>query len=626
MCEEDYEVKFMKMKIYRLLLCCITVICLLLCSFFNNNFLTSVQAAAGFEIKYTGFSGKYTKSNVAFTVNGKDIDLGTTPGLLLSNNAMGSYVDVFKKGLRATCKYDSQTKKLTIEKFGNTVELTLNKKTAYVNGKKKTMEVPVRKVTFVSQDKTQIMVPVRFVCEKLGYKYTWNKSKQCGTITYDWLELKINSKWMKYEGTKVKSSYNGKNISYGDMPGIILGGISYVNARKVFEKTLGAEFSYDSESKQLTLKKDKKTVVYCLETNNVIVNGQTETVSSQALKVKNFITSSYYYMVPARHAANALGYQYDWDRASGTSKVSDVVVDPEKVPGAVVTQGAISFELPDGVDRDKITDTDVYYSNKFYLTFAGDYTEFYEKHSIQVSDPVIKDYKVTTISSGKTRITFYTTKLQGYRIEVNNGICNIVVGNPKDIYKNIVVLDCGHGGYDPGAQGGGYSEKNITYSILYTQAKKYFNSSTSSVKAYWSRHDDTFVSLSDRASFASKVGADLFISLHMNSATNTEASGTEVFYSSSNNKTLSNGLSSKIMANLFEESLVKLLETKKRGVKTANYTVIYSNTVPAVLIEFGFISNSSDRELMIDETVQKKAAKEIYNVTSSIFEKYPTGR
>ena len=221
---------------------------------------------------------------------------------------------------------------------------------------------------------------------------------------------------------------------------------------------------------------------------------------------------------------------------------------------------------------------------------------------------------------------FTTSKLQGYKIHTKDNYIWIDVGNPKNIYKNIVVLDCGHGGSDPGAQSGGYNEKDITYSILYTYAKSYFNSAESDVKAYWSRYNDTFVTLSDRAAYANSIGADLFISLHMNSATNTAAKGTEVYYSTNNNTKQKNGLTSQKMASLFESNLVSAMGTVNRGVKTANYTVIYKNTVPAVLIELGFISNSSDRANLVDTTFQKKAAKNIYQTTRQIFQQYPTGR
>ena len=165
----------------------------------------------------------------------------------------------------------------------------------------------------------------------------------------------------------------------------------------------------------------------------------------------------------------------------------------------------------------------------------------------------------------------------------------------------------------------------MNYAILYTCAKKYFDSSTSNVKAYWTRYNDTFISLDDRAAYASAVGADLFVSLHMNSATSS-ASGTEVYYSTNNNATLQNGLNSNSMASVYLSNIVSVFASKNRGVKSANYVVIKKNTVPAILIELGFISNDGDRAKLVDPTMQDSVAKTIYDTTESVFEKYPTGR
>ena len=282
--------------------------------------------------------------------------------------------------------------------------------------------------------------------------------------------------------------------------------------------------------------------------------------------------------------------------------------------------------MPSGVNASDVKDTDCYYDKQFYVTIPGDYTSMYQQGGVAINSSTVSKYDVELTDDGLTKLVFTTTKLQGYKVYVEQGKVWIVVDDPKKIYKNIVVLDCGHGGSDPGAQGGGYNEKDATYAILYEYAKKYFDSDTSNVKAYWTRYDDTFVSLSDRASFASKVGADLFISLHMNSSTNTSATGTEVFYSTSNNTTQSNGLTSKKMASEFLSAMLEVMDTTNRGVKTATYTVINKNTVPAVLIELGFISNEKDRAKIVDEEYQDRAAQKIYETTESIFETYPTGR
>lgn len=590
----------------------------------------TVQAATSLKLVYGGKSITYTKSQVAFTLDGKNINLNNTPGIIIKDTSMGYYKDIFKTGLNATCKYDSSTKKLTITKFDQTIVMTLNSKNAYVNGKKKKMSVPMQKVKFVKAGVTRIMVPVRFVAENLGYTYTWSGTKKAGVMTRNWMELYMNGSWSKYTGTQAKASVDGKNVNLGKMPGIVIDGTAYLNGKKVFGSAIDGSCVYDSTEKTITVEKDENTIVFYLGTNIAVVNGVETEITTQAVRVKNRATGKYYLMVPGRFTANSLGYNYNWNNNTKTSQITTKVQESE-IPSegsnvATVSGAAISFTLPNEVTSADIKHVDYYYKNQFAVLISGDYVSYFENNPIAVSGSTISSYTVTLTSAGKTRLLFNTTKLQGYKVHIEEGLAWIEVGDPKDIFKNIVVLDCGHGGTDPGAMGGGYQEKNITYSILYTYAKTYFDSDTSNVKAYWSRYDDTFVTLSDRAAFASKVGADLFISLHMNSATNTAATGTEVYYSTNNNKTQSNGLTSKIMAGMFQSNLVDVMGLTSRGVKSANYTVIYKNTVPAVLIELGFISNSGDRAKLIDSSYQKAAAESIYQTTESIFSSYPTGR
>lgn len=618
----------MKIKIKRVVLCSITILCMILCSF--GNCLPGVKAAS-IQIKYNGKTIEYKKSTVGFSLNGKNIALDTTPGIIINNISMGYYVDVVKNGLHASCKYDKEEQKLYIEKFEHKIELTLNSKIAIVDGKKKTMDVAMTKVKFIGAAVTRLMVPVRFVAENLGYSYTWDSKSKYGRISYNWLELYFDGKWNKYIGTQAKASFDGRSISLGNMPGVVIDGIAYLDGKKVFDSNIGASCEYDAKKKEIIITKESLKLEYPLDENSVIVNGSKETLNLRVRRVKNRLDSKYYLLVPARITANLLGYDYNWNKSKNTSEITtkNKNVEPEKQESeeeVIASSASIYFQLPKGVTLEDIKDTDCYYNNKFYLVVPGDVTSSITGDSIKVLNNVVSSVKVSLTSANNTKIVFSTKKLQGYKVHVDEGICWLEVGDPKKIYKNIVVLDCGHGGTDPGAQGGGYNEKDITFDILYTKAKKYFNSRSSKVKAYWTRYNDTFVSLNDRACYASKIGADIFVSLHMNSSTNTSAKGTEVYYSTANNKVLSNGLSSKTMAGLFDKALVEKLGTTDRKVKTANYRVIYGNTVPAVLIEYGFISNASDRELMIDEECTTSAAKTIYDVTANIFNTYPTGR
>lgn len=582
---------------------------------------SEASAASSLALNVNGKDKVYTGTQVKFTLNGKNIDLHGTPGIVISNNSMGYYVDIFKNALKADCYYDKQTKKLTITKFDKTVSMSLGKKVAYINGKKKKMEAPMMMVRYKAAKKNRIMVPVGFVAQNLGYTYKWNNSTKTGQITSNWMELNIDGMWMKYTGTKVKASYNKKNISYGKMPGIVIDNTALLNGKKVFEKTLGATCTYDKVEDSITVSKDNVTIVYTVDSNVALVNGIEQTVDVTAQRIKNRATGKYYLMVPGRFTAMALGYYYNWNSKTKTSEITDTVVSQT---ANVASDASIYFSLPAFATGAAVTDTDCYYNNQFMITVNSDISSHLQVTPLVVNNPVVTGYDVQ-VSGGNTILTFTTSKLQGYKVTVDNGMVAVKVGEPKDVYSNIVVLDCGHGGTDPGAQAGGYKEADLNYAMLYTCAKKYFDSSTSKVKAYWTRYNDTFISLDDRAAFASAVGADLFVSLHMNSATSS-ASGTEVYYSSNNNTTLQNGLNSNAMAGMYLSSVVSTFGSKNRGVKTANYVVIKKNTVPAVLIELGFISNDGDRAKLVDPTMQENVAKAIYDTTESVFEKYPTGR
>ena len=143
---------------------------------------------------------------------------------------------------------------------------------------------------------------------------------------------------------------------------------------------------------------------------------------------------------------------------------------------------------------------------------------------------------------------------------------------------------------------------------------------------YLTRHADKYLSLSDRINFAIDKKGTIFVSLHMNAFGSSTANGTEVYYSTNNNSKSSSGINSQIMAKAFHDDLTKSLATTKRGVKTAKFTVIHRNTVPAVLIELGFISNPKELVMLTNPKKQELAAGTMYNTICNLFAEYPTKR
>ena len=164
-----------------------------------------------------------------------------------------------------------------------------------------------------------------------------------------------------------------------------------------------------------------------------------------------------------------------------------------------------------------------------------------------------------------------------------------------------VFIDAGHGDTDPGAVGNGLKEKNIVLNIA-TKLGALLNGREISIK--YSRTNDTYLSLEDRARLANAWGADLFVSIHANSATSS-VRGAECYTHPTANtatKTLSANIS---------RAIASKLGIPNRGHKEANFAVLRLSNMPAILVETAFISNSSDANLL--NTRKDDFASAIFN-------------
>lgn len=182
----------------------------------------------------------------------------------------------------------------------------------------------------------------------------------------------------------------------------------------------------------------------------------------------------------------------------------------------------------------------------------------------------------------------------------------------KDINKKIIVLDAGHGGTDPGAVSDvlgnkTVNEKDITLGI----AKKVRDIlEANGYTVVMTRDSDTYPTLNKRSEIANRAGAALFVSIHMNSSPSSDPSGTETYYSEINNGD-DFGITSEELAKSVQNKLYKALDSRNRGVKTANHAVTRNSIMPAILIEVGFISNAKQAELLLTSSYQQKAASAI---------------
>jgi N-acetylmuramoyl-L-alanine amidase len=229
-----------------------------------------------------------------------------------------------------------------------------------------------------------------------------------------------------------------------------------------------------------------------------------------------------------------------------------------------------------------------------------------------------------------------------------------VPGKPR-----VVVIDAGHGGQDSGAVGLISKEKNIVLSIS-LKVGTYIEQNLPNVKVIYTRKTDVFIPLIERAEIANKNSADLFVSIHANSNTNTKAFGTDTYvmglhktqsnlevaqkensvivlednYKSSYQGFDPNSAESYIifslMQNTYLDQSLKLAsniqdqfreqaQRKDRGVKQAGFLVLWTTTMPSVLIETGFISNPDEEKFLNSEQGQEYIAASIYRAIKNYF-------
>ena len=151
-----------------------------------------------------------------------------------------------------------------------------------------------------------------------------------------------------------------------------------------------------------------------------------------------------------------------------------------------------------------------------------------------------------------------------------------------------VVLDAGHGGYDSGAVNGTRLEKNDNLRMALAVGKILTDCG---VRVVYTRSTDVFVPLLERSNISNNAGADLFVSIHRNSSVNPSANGVENWvYTQPSQKAVS-------AADLVLSRVANAGVQNNRGLQYGNFSVLRHTKAPAMLFEYGFISNAQDNFL-----------------------------
>lgn len=194
--------------------------------------------------------------------------------------------------------------------------------------------------------------------------------------------------------------------------------------------------------------------------------------------------------------------------------------------------------------------------------------------------------------------------------------------NRPGIKVRTICIDPGHGGNDPGYQVGSNDEKKYTL-LLAQEARAQLKAAGFNVVL--TRATDVKIPLEDRPAIASRNRADLFISLHFNASETdrNEVKGTEIFCCTPAGATSTNGRGegdtrwvvgnrdderNVLLAYEMQKSYANNLGIEDRGVKRARFQVLREATVPAILIEGGFMSHPAEGKKIYDPAYRKQMA------------------
>jgi len=186
--------------------------------------------------------------------------------------------------------------------------------------------------------------------------------------------------------------------------------------------------------------------------------------------------------------------------------------------------------------------------------------------------------------------------------------------------RKVIVIDAGHGGFDPGMVSGKTEEKHINLSIA-QKLQVFLEQGGATVII--TRSDDSGLGSSKsgdmhtRRKIANSSHADIFVSIHQNSFQSSKVRGAQAFYYDSEQ--------SKKLATFVQNRLKEFVDPSNKfdAKENSNYFVLKQTAMPAVLVECGFLTNPGEKSRLLTEEYQEKIAWGIYLGIVDYFNEIP---
>ncbi|WP_150273660.1 N-acetylmuramoyl-L-alanine amidase [Paenibacillus tepidiphilus] len=449
-----------------------------------------------------------------------------------------------------------------------------------------------------------VMIPIRVVVENLGFEVLWEQQSRTVTVQQDGkkVQLAVGSKKAEADGVALELNAAPKQT----------GGTVLVPIRFVSEQ-FGLKVGWDNTDKTVYI------------SGGIAVPEPTAAPLPSATPLPVISPSA-----PAATAAP--------DAASPAPAATPVpTVTPATqgtalpaVMGAVFSENRLMIAVSGGIKPSvqKLTGPDRIVVDFQGAGFSADFAQNLPmlaasgtpQGKLDVSGyPLVTEirYAMFSVSPPTARFVIQTVGSQAYQLTTDdvtglvtidlNALPNSGTGIPViGGAKPIVVLDAGHGGTDPGASSlTGKREKDMNLSVVMKLGALLTQEGL--VDVVYTRGADTTIGLKDRVKVAETAGADLFISVHGNSLdkdypNREKINGSETYYTRS---------SSLPLAEVLHKHLLAATGFKDNGIRSKSLHVTRETTMPAVLLEVGYLTNPGNEAAMYSEALQDNLAREL---------------
>lgn len=519
--------------------------------------------------------------------------------------------------LGAKVDWDQKTKTAIVIHNGKKINLTIDSDIVTIDGKADQLDnnsIP-RLVKFENDEGSRTMIPLTYLSNMLGYEVGWDSDAKAATV-YTKEEEKPEAK------PEIKPEENKEPIN--------LNKVQSVKKEIVDGKEALVIYGTNKvETKIMKLQNPERIVVDLLDSNlegSTFYNFDYDLGFIKGIRASQFSPDKNY--KPDDKIVRLVLDVKDgiFDSNVKIDTYSDkVVIIPE-----TNSWENLNYTV-DGKNRTIIIKNlrETHYSIKYDdLTKSMEisipkYAVDLLEGKLPINDNLVEEVKVVeNLDETKLFIKFrknikYTTLSKDMddkivlQIERNQDI------NPSD---RIIVIDPGHGGIKPGSSSpNGLVEKNLALEISLKLEKALKDAGYTILMT---RYDDSHIDLEDRSNIANDNFADVFISIHGNSFTNSAVNGIEVLYTPVVGDPIKDNIEKKLAQSLLD-NVIKETGANNRGlVKSPRLVVTRKAKMPAALVEVGFLSNPKEEKLIANPDYQNNIINGIVKGIEVFFEDY----